>query len=482
MIRYIVLLLNMIGFFIYQLFFAGDVSVSQAVPISMSPGNDYTIALTISKGSIGGFAKLQQELPQGCTATPIDSKGAAFSMSGTSVKLIWTSLPTDAQFSVSYKISVSSSAAPGSNVLGGKFYYVEDNVKKAVDIPESDFNIDEGSAAVANPDSTLGKANLVVTNTSSTGKGKDTDSNSLVVVSPDNTTSGAGVSESSNCSRKITGNGPSDYTVEVSIHRGQISGFAKLQENIPAGFSASSLQSSGASFSFTDQKVKMVWIDLPTDDLIKVSYKLSGSAENAKIDGVFSFIDNDETKKITIPATLISGNNTETVNATPQNSTKTANVIPQQKTENVSAATATPMETKSSDHEQTKTENPTFPVRSSDQNASEAQAPKNDLTNQKIPSAQHSVDYKVQVCALRQTPVNTSYFLIRYGLTVGQELHEGWTKYTVSGGFNEYKEARDLRENVRMKGVVKPFVTAYNSGKRITVQEALMITSQKWYP
>jgi hypothetical protein len=48
------------------------------------------------------------------------------------------------------------------------------------------------------------------------------------------------------------------------------------------------------------------------------------------------------------------------------------------------------------------------------------------------------------------------------------------------GTFNDYKGARDKREGMKNKGVSGAFVTAYNSGKRITVQEALMITSQKW--
>ena len=67
------------------------------------------------------------------------------------------------------------------------------------------------------------------------------------------------------CTRKITASGDKEYTVEMTVNRGSISGFAKLLETIPAGYSASAMQSNGASFNFADQKVKMVWVNLPDD-------------------------------------------------------------------------------------------------------------------------------------------------------------------------------------------------------------------------
>ena len=77
--------------------------------------------------------------------------------------------------------------------------------------------------------------------------------------------------------------------------------------------------------------------------------------------------------------------------------------------------------------------------------------------------------------------VSPTYFASVYQLEdrVSTFNHKGWIKYLV-GSYNTYKLARDKRNVVR-ENVEKAFVTAYNAGTRITVQEALMISSQKWY-
>lgn len=59
------------------------------------------------------------------------------------------------------------------------------------------------------------------------------------------------------------------------------------------------------------------------------------------------------------------------------------------------------------------------------------------------------------------------------------EQVNGLNKYT-NGSFADYNGAHDQRNEIRTNGGTDAFVTAYNNGNRITVQEALMITTQKW--
>lgn len=58
-------------------------------------------------------------------------------------------------------------------------------------------------------------------------------------------------------------------------------------------------------------------------------------------------------------------------------------------------------------------------------------------------------------------------------------MAEGFSKFMI-GNYGTYSVARNNREKMKDKGCRSAFVVAYNGPKRITVQEALMITNQKW--
>ena len=90
------------------------------------------------------------------------------------------------------------------------------------------------------------------------------------------------------------------------------------------------------------------------------------------------------------------------------------------------------------------------------------------------------ISYKVQILAAHKV-ANQKYFSARHQYNRGFDIenHEGWVKYT-TGEFNEYLKARNKREDLSRYNFPGPFVTAYNNGNRITVQEALMTSKQDW--
>ena len=67
MLKYIALLFNTVALLIYQFFFAEGITITQKIPASTKPETEFVVELTINKGSTSGFAKLQQDLPEGFT-------------------------------------------------------------------------------------------------------------------------------------------------------------------------------------------------------------------------------------------------------------------------------------------------------------------------------------------------------------------------------------------------------------------------------
>ena len=89
----------------------------------------------------------------------------------------------------------------------------------------------------------------------------------------------------------------------------------------------------------------------------------------------------------------------------------------------------------------------------------------------------------VQIGAFTNSAVGATKLSRKFNISenIKSEMAGGFSKFMV-GSHTEYKNARDHREKIRNNNRVgSAFVVAYNTGKRITVQEALMISNQKWF-
>jgi hypothetical protein len=93
------------------------------------------------------------------------------------------------------------------------------------------------------------------------------------------------------------------------------------------------------------------------------------------------------------------------------------------------------------------------------------------------------LNYQVQVGAFTNAKVTSKKLKKKFKIneSINSEMQAGFSKFMI-GSHTEYKDARNQRETMqKVNGVKSAFVVAYNEGKRITVQEALMITNQKWF-
>jgi hypothetical protein len=439
--KYIIVFIHALAIAIYQLFFGDPVSVTAKVPDNIAPGKDFVVEVTINKGQVAGFAKLQLEIPPAFVATEIDSKGGSFSSSGTVVKIIWTSVPADGEVTVKININVPASAT-GDKQIQGKFSYIENNVKQQAEF--GPVTIQLGGEKTAVPTDAI--ANTPATEPNQTTGNTESAQAFSKPNEPDATIA---------TSRKITSAGsPDNFNVEVSIQKGAIKGFAKLSEKIPAGYKAESLNTSGATFDFLSGEAKFIWTSIPSEENITVAYKLIPDAgasiqRPAFLEGSeFSYLENDQTKKVVL-------DKQEIIDAT----------VTQAASTNTGAEIAKEPAAAPPDVTTTKQQTSSEPV-----TTTTASAPKNG-----------NIYYAVQIGAFRNG-VNASSLGRKYALSeaVKTEMQDGFTK-CIFGKYNEYKVARDNRETVKNKGVEGAFVTAYNSGKRITVQEALMVSNQKWY-
>lgn len=453
MIKPLIILFNTFSVFLFSFFF-GDtpVSLTANFPKNAKPNTEFIAEIKVNKGGVAGFSKLQLDIPTGFTVKELESKSGNFSFSGNIAKIIWMATPTDAEFTVKFVITADASSM-GLKTITGKFSYINNNNKESVDLTPTDITIGDA------PTDAVTASNTPTTQTSSS----QPTSTETTAVSNITTSSSGEPNSNVVCERVISkGSNPNEFMVDVKIKKPGIKGFAKYQENLPKGFTAKGAKTNGSSFSVSDGKIKFVWVSLPAEDELSISYLLEkgfGAAASAVLSGgEFSYLENDQTKKVKLDPATIESSTSEPVAVNPVNTNTTSPV--ETNTMAVSTESITAVATNTVTPEPTNT---------------------HPETNTDIAKKEGNISYLVQIGAFRNaiaSDVLSKKFKITE--TIKSEMAEGYNKFMV-GKFNEYKQARSHRETIKQKGCNSAFVVAYNNAKRITVQEALMITGQKWF-
>ncbi len=408
-----------------------------------------------------GIAKFTETLPKGFSATAIDNQGAKTMFDNGTIQYSWDSLPADNILNISFRVDVGGSSAAIRDTLVGKFFYIMDNQKLEADCLPSYINI--------------------------TGT-TDADTKGPRVIDSIKTCQGGVFGVRRFPFAAVPPN--SDAKVTIILHKTNVTGFAKVEDSLPPGFTAAVMDAAGASFTFVDNIAKFVWQNIPADSVITISYHLLAGSQVSgthAMSGNFSYIYNSAPLSCSLGTTIfntsvVSANNALAANNATQSSVQAS---PPRYPEDPSKGN---MVTQKQDTMKSATGANKEPVaaasagnKASGTNNNSLQPSSSSNSTPGIGSSPGGLNYRVQIMALRN-PIDVSYFASKTNIKdpVNMELHGGLTKYTV-GNFSDYKTVRDEREAIRNKGIVGPFVVSYNSGVRITVQEALMISHQKWY-
>ncbi|MFT6166436.1 MAG: hypothetical protein ACJAV5_000070 [Vicingaceae bacterium] len=495
--------MNIIIVFALKIFFGGDVKIEQKMQDTIKPGETLNVTLEITKGDREGFAKWQQTLPSGFVASSVEMNGATFSFKNQEIKVIWMEIPKSETFTIQYKIETSENVQ-GEHNLSGKFSFIEENERRDVNSElfiltingeaiadnsnsetEAEKDQEESNkvetiyakdpepteqAAIINENEKVNNATKITTPTSKSSKSKTNISNATAPKAAENSLV--------SITREVKHIEGGNYEVTLRIDKSDLASFGKVEDYLPPNYTATALESEEGIFSFKNNVMKILWMTLPQNNSFEVKYALHSSSDgldSALVHGVFSFLNMDQSIQVNIAPTkfrnfLVADQlaNSETDNS----STTNDNEVVENKTENQDVISDT-SELVNNQSPESKVIEPSKIV--SDEKLVEQ------ITS--IPAPETAVAYKIQIAASHKE-VNQKYFIERHNIkeTVTIEFHDTWYKYTV-GSFPVYKQARDKRNQVWAENnkINDAFVTAYNSGERISVQEALMISQQKWF-
>ena len=441
MIKYFILLINFIGFLLVDLFMGGITATINA-PDEAAPGSSFTVEITFNISDLKSIGRFKQDLPIGYTATPVNTLNGTFIFKDQIIKIVWNpTLPPDSIFTISYDILVDQTAE-GPLVLGGSFTYVDNKELKTLNLLNKTIIIRSKGAIVNNDQNNQQNIN-----------------NTVIQNLP---------TDQIFCYRQIVRD-LDGITVHILVNTAGLSKdkFGKVQEKILSGYTATNIESKDAIFSFKDNNIKFLWMTLPSESMFQISYKLTATTPTSEIpdiSGTFSYVENEGTKIRTIENREFLDNNMLANNQVTKDQAAKDQAAKDQATKDQATKDQAAKDQAAKDK------------------AAKDQAAKDQIANNKhIVSPETGVKYKVQIGAYKRY-LNVSYFKkLQVTESVSIELNNGLNKYLI-GLHSEYKDARDHRVKIWNETPIRDaFVSAYNNGNRITVQEALMIANKKWY-
>lgn len=431
-----------------------EVEISIDHPDQVNAGSEFTVTVTINKGSLTDYSRFSQDLPLGLTATNVSSPNADFSFDNQRIRIIWLKLPEEKEVTVSYNILVNE-RLKGSFILGGVFAFVVEEERKFL-------NFEKSTEINIIPSSTLDPALIVDI--------KDFKEASLA---------GPALVKKEAYAMAIRQKpillSSGGYLIKLLINNPSGSKYAKIEETIPSGYMFEEVDSYDGIVSFAASTVKFIWMKLPEESEYEVIYRLlpkSGESQGPMvIEGLLTYNAGNENKLVEVKEvdvaledlSLAQKKNLLATGEVPSGARKSGQTVQED-------PPVTP-ETKAEPVVRTEAARQT-PARQTPVTATQTGSGTSGGTikNTKVLSAGTGVYFRVQLTANRVAFDGRSHFR-RAGVDreVFVEEHNGLYKYT-AGSFQTYSQAASYRKQlVNLPDVRGAFVVAYRDGKRIPV-------------
>jgi hypothetical protein len=96
----------------------------------------------------------------------------------------------------------------------------------------------------------------------------------------------------------------SQFEVTLTFNKGDLKDYSRFSQDLPLGFTATNVVSPNADFTFSDQRIRIIWLKLPDEQEVEVKYaigvheRLSGKLE---LSGTFAYVNMGERAYLNLP-------------------------------------------------------------------------------------------------------------------------------------------------------------------------------------
>jgi hypothetical protein len=478
MFKSFLIFINIIGFLIFTILNVNDIVSSHKVlkdgkpvenPVKIGNNQDTEVKIIIEKNDFSGPGRLRLDFSsaEGIVVKEKRNDGSSFTFKNNEALFIWYDLPNEKNIEITYVISANENVT-GMKKIIGDFSFINDNERKQLELDDLIFEVD--------PNIKIEEKEDVLINNIASVK-----------------------------SLRFIDKVDSGYVVTINTTIKNHKGFARIKDQLPLNASALAIETDGAVFKNIDGYAKFIWSEIPENkENITVKYQI---VNTTSIDTSFSLYGVYSSEKL-----ISEGfNNGIPIDTTTYNPLL-ENLIVETISDNVAIEEKTEPDVITENLEiaekidSGKEVNPKLPIEEEIINENELSDSsikevtdeteeklknkttieaevktivKNVITSKKINT---NVQYKVQILAGHKI-VSSDYIAKKFNFKESYDIesHLGWIKYTV-GSHSEYKEARNARNIISKKDFPGPFISAYNYGERISVQEALIVSKQNWIP